>query len=118
MIFYSLVFLIILSKAIKKFKTIYPEITDRFKKEIDKESKFLKKLNHENVIKFFDYILRPVQEVGTLVYVLTEYFQVFFLLNLNNFIIEKTIKLKQKIIRTNPLITLSQRDHAISRPFN
>ena len=78
MIFYSLVFLIILSKAIKKFKTIYPKITEKFKKDIDKESEFLKKLKHENVIKFFDYILEPMPRVGTLVYVLTEYFQVIF----------------------------------------
>jgi len=36
----------------------------------------LRPLEHENVIKFFDYILENVPKAGYFVYIVTEYFKV------------------------------------------
>ena len=66
------------SKAIKKYNTFYPKISAQITNEIEKEANILRQLHHENVIKFFDYILEDVPKVGNLVYIVTEYFQVHF----------------------------------------
>ena len=48
----------------------------RITQGIEKEANMLRPLEHENVIKFFDYILENVPKHGYFVYIVTEYFQV------------------------------------------